>query len=242
MNRDPIYAMVSTYQEGPYWEGCIRSLIGAVDHIFILEGSCVPKKKELHGEPTNIGIYQHSDGITVGIGRYPNEAAKRNALVGMARATGRNPFWILTIDADEILVWGEYLRDWLYILDPSQGQCMVPLKRTEALWNDLYIVDKELNAFGLTYDGKTIWGHYQTYIAPSRCIHSSILDKYIVGTYIYKNMDGVECSLGHELVPQFPMPGEPHILHRPYYRVGERGNLRLRVEDEHRYLKKLGKR
>lgn len=246
-----IIANIATYQEGEYVHGAIRSVLGICDYVVIAEGCCV--ENELSGTPTDFSRYRAESPLFIFNHRWYSEAQKRTAMVETARliADGKD-FWYLTVDADEILVWGEYLPDWLGSLQPGfpeSNENIVPLKRTEAFWNDLYAIYAKRDQRGKLKgyrcditDGVNPWGHYQTYTAPSRLIHSSLIDEYVIGTYIIRRPDGTEQPLGHELCPQFPMPGEPHILHRPFYRRGERATLRLRVEDEHRYLTEKGLR
>lgn len=240
MNHDPIVAMIATYKEGPYWEGAIRSVLPYCSLIVLCEGCCV--ENEVSGSPTHISKYMGMPHVSVSEGRWNSEAEKRQSMLDRAKRMmdGQN-FWMLTLDADEICIWPEFLIDWLHVLNPEIGEKIVPIKRTEAFWNTLFYRTAKGKLAPIT-DGVNAWSHYQTYIAPSRLIHSTHIERYEVGTFLIVTPEGKEWPLGHELCPQFPMPGEPHILHRPFYRRGERAELRLRVEDEDRYLREKGYR
>src|SRR5215469_15265455 len=117
-NEHPIICLISSYKEGALIQGAIRSAFGFCKTIYVCEGLTEPT--EVEGEETNLGDYS-PDRAVGGLGdiryhsgRWKLESDKRTGMIRAAkRDFGSEDFWILTLDADEVLVWGENLRDYL---------------------------------------------------------------------------------------------------------------------------------
>jgi len=193
------------------------------DRIIVWEGSTNPKASPTAGEKTRIGPMQ----LAVNefkTGSWGDEAKKRNAMLSSARHVIGKPFWILTLDADEILVWSEYLTDWLNALRPGyprSDQNVVPLKITVP-----------------GYDEETKHGP-ATYIQPSRLVHSSLIDHYTNGLVLAVTPDGAKLDFSSYRSELPPVVGEPHIHHRYYLRRPDRARTRgYQLEQEE--LKKSG--
>lgn len=212
-------ALISSYKEGRLIQGTIHSLVAAgVFDIVIFDGPTKPGAV-VNGDKTDIGRWNHRAGIVYEESTWPNEHTKRTAMLQRAREVYPLPeFWILTIDADEILVWGEYLTDWLNVLRPEKGEVVVPLKRTEAQWTET----------GFLSD-----------VAPSRLIHSSIVKEYLVSCWKILTPKDEVFFAGHYRAPKMPMYGEPHIHHRSYLRRIERAVMRESRTEEYDYVTAL---
>lgn len=205
--------LITSYKEGTLIQGTIRSTINLPGTVFVAEGGFW--NQDVEGEPTDVG-FGNRNNLIVWNGTWESETAKRNEMLNRARERYEKDFWILTIDADEILVWGEYLVDWLRQLSPGYPESqenIVPMKRTEDKWNKKK-------------------GFFHTDIAPSRLIHSSVIERYEVGTLRFRTPDNKEGSLHHYSSPKPPIYGEPHIHHRHYLRRGERAVYRAAEQEE----------
>lgn len=209
-----VVCLISSYREGKLIRGTVYSALIAAYDVIVFDGKTKPGA-EIRGEETNLGYHEHSARVKVVREDWPNEHTKRTAMLNMAREIHPlKDFWILTLDADEILVWGEYLMDWLNVLQPGYpepGENVVPIKRTEAAWTDT----------GFLSD-----------VAPSRLIHSSMVKEYLVSCWRILTPDDKVFEAGHYRAPRQPMYGEPHIHHRPYLRRIERAAYREHKSEE----------
>lgn len=225
---DPIIALISTYKEGKLPQGAIRSVISIAQDIVVFEGPT--EGYEVEGDKTDLGRFRRFLRSNTS---WPDEHTKRTAMLNDTRKLimRGKPFWALVIDGDEILIWGEYLQDWLNVLEPGyphSEENLVPIKRTEAAWK----------AYA---DGAV--GPYAD-IAPSRLYHSSFVAEYRVGAWGITTTDGKEGYLDHRESERPPVYGEPHIHHRPYLRRHERASLRLSAYEgeEQRHVRMLNER
>jgi hypothetical protein len=208
--HDPIVCLISSFREGELIQGAIRSVLPCADTIIVWEGATNAKASSGAGEKTALGKMQ-LDVKDFRSGIWGNEAQKRNAMLQRARELTPVPFWILTVDADEILVWAEYLTDWLNALRPGypkSDQNVVPLKITVPGW-----------------DEETKHGPV-TYIQPSRLVHSSLVKEYTNGLVLAETPDGSKLDFSAYRSETPPLFGEPHIHHRYYLRRPDRAAIR----------------
>lgn len=223
---DPVVALISTYKEGWLLDGTLRSINECCEFAVVFEGATEPSPPtglKTKYNPARLGfpVYETS-------GRWHSETDKRNKMLAFARIRmKKQPFWILTIDADEILIWGEYLTDWLAQIDIESVEAetgtpifAIPLKRTEP-----------------SYDEQKGW--YADYV-PSRLLHSSCIDHYTVGCWQFRTTDGLDGVLQNGRSPIPPQIGEPHIHHRHYLRRGDRKSFRASDHEEARWLLEHG--
>lgn len=224
---DPIVALIATCKEGQLVQGAIRSALACCSEVFVYEGLTEPA--EVSGDDTDVGkwypfVNWYED-------EWAAESAKRSEMLAAAKLHMQGDFWILTLDADELLVWGENLPDWTGQLNPgyfgkgkgtgTTGENVVPLLRTEARWDS-----------GLVYAD----------VAPSRLVHSSLVDRYLVSCWQAVTPDQQTVVFDHYKSERQPFPGEPHIHHRAYLRRGERKLQRLSKGEEQRWLDERGLR
>lgn len=222
--HDPVVCLISSFREGELIQGAIRSAIPCSERIIVWEGSTNPKASSGMGEKTRLGEVWNPETMSFHVGAWGDEAKKRNAMLQTARDLMRKPFWILTLDADEILVWSEYLGDWLNALRPGyprSDQNVVPLKVTVP-----------------GYDEETKFGP-ATYIQPSRLVHSSLVGEYTNGLVLATTPDGAKLDFSSYRSEYPPVVGEPHIHHRYYLRRPDRAKTRgYQLEQEE--LRKSG--
>lgn len=229
--HDPICALISTYKDGTMVQGTIKSLHRAgIENIIVCEGAWSDKAPD--GPITNLGPYRKYQMVSKS--KFKNEADKRNHILAAAKTKMRHhlgkEFWILTIDADEILIWGEYLSDWLNVLNPPQ-EALVPIKVTvpgagwEEITQDMRMTevhsDPDIEWRNTLYERISAF-HSVTYFAPSHLVHSSLIDHYDLGILEVITPEGKMVQLSTIRSPCEPFQGEPHLHHRYYLRRGER--------------------
>lgn len=206
----PVVGLMPTFQEGELGIQAARSLAPACEVIFIAEGPI----NYAPGEP---GKWPSLKKTHVEYGAWGTDATKRTALVDRAKAwaSGR-PFWILWLDGDEILLWGEHLRLWIARAEaePWEGG---DLKVTGGF--PLRLVE---------LDGTTVQ-------SMGRILRGDLVDHYLHSAVEVK-LIGRESSMALPNVPNWspgytdetgrafpaedetaycrrPLQGEPHILH-----------------------------
>lgn len=115
-----IVALISTYLEGRTVQHAIRSALTACDRVIVVEGQAGPALPDAGKvPPTDLGDYaglrglkDFSPGVSYHAGRWGSDAEKRTAMLEHVRKL-EPPVWVLWLDGDEVLVNGEYLRDWV---------------------------------------------------------------------------------------------------------------------------------
>lgn len=227
MNEIPIATLISSYKEGTLIQGAIRSTINLYGIVIVWDG--LHREGEVPGEDSEVTPFLHERGFYLQRGNWSEvgEAGKRTLQFQFAKQhyekLGINSFWVLILDADEILVWPEYLHDWLNVLQPEYPsenlECIVPLKRTEAEWSKKR-------------------GYFVTDIAPSRLFHSSIFERFTVSCLRIQTPDQKEVSLHHYPSKTPPSYGEPHIHHRHYLRRYGRAQVRASQQEERDWIEK----
>lgn len=159
-------------------------------------------------------------GAIVKSGAWASDAAKRTAALEWARDKWKGmqpkgskhagPLWILWLDGDEVLIWPEFLRDFLHRASQVEGAFNWLIRLTE-------------------FDGST--AH-----CSGKCIRGDIVERYLVSSYQIE-INGMTIALpnvpiwkpGEPLgeVNRPPLQGEPHILHRSGLRAPSRTAARL---------------
>lgn len=250
-----LYGLMSTYREGGLAIESVRSIEPYVDELIVFEGPAgAVDDAVLEAPPTDRSIQ------TVYSGSWPTDAAKRTDMIKHARrragvgGSASEPLWCLWLDADEILVNGHLLRDFLQrvvwederlgrtILDPGNGPAFsVPLTQVE-------------------HDGSL--GRVL-----SRCVRGDLIRRYVVSSHVLELVTGqtvqhglrpltyvdtpqtmaIEMIAGLDVpdaekqarleaiemrlfVPQL-LAGEPHTIHRPHLRHPARQSLRMHEQE-----------
>ena len=110
-----LLGLVSTYLDGNLAYHAVKSALVCCDQVLVLEGPCGdPLQAEVPA--TYLGELADDPCVTVQTGRWRTDAKKRTAMVEWAHRHASGPTWGLWLDADEYLVNGEFLPDWLQYL------------------------------------------------------------------------------------------------------------------------------
>src|SRR5271154_5029890 len=105
-------AGITTWQDGPALDNAVQSLQGVVDEIVFADG--LIDGIDADGLPP-FSELEHLRSFTEHIAqrRWPTQSIQRQWTMNKARELGCD--WLLTIDADEELVNGTALRNWLRV-------------------------------------------------------------------------------------------------------------------------------
>jgi hypothetical protein len=161
-------------------------------------------------------VIPNTPGLKVYRGSWESDAAKRSAMVAKAKQLWPGELWGLWLDGDEILLWGEYLRDWLErVRQTDEGEV--------AGWPFALV---ELDGSVCVCMGKLVRVDLiRQYLASSSYIELVNGSRRTVGNVFYWNpVDGPMqfTGEGDERRPHWrarpPLQGEPHLLHRPVLR------------------------
>lgn len=234
-----IVGLCSSYAEGTLIQHAIRSALEGCDQVVCFEG---PAGDPIEGVPeTDLGMWAGAAGLRFHRGEWKTDAAKRTAMV--KHCQGRWPtgaIWGVWVDGDEILMNGEYLRDyiqqvtWLDKHDPQDTpRAGFPIPLVEL-------------------DGRVI-------TCRAKVIRIDLIDHYLVSSsgIVFKN--GVTMAEGNlpvdaeawyqdrekEIVEDHavflppPLPFEPYLAHRSALRHPLRAGLRMH-EQEADELRRLG--
>lgn len=103
------HVLIPSYMEGPLLASCVQSA-RAAGRVTVYEGPIGDAPKSDSIQTT------YAKGCSTYVtGRWESDAAKRTAMLKATQqmhGRSREPLWILWLDSDELLLWGEYLRDW----------------------------------------------------------------------------------------------------------------------------------
>lgn len=224
-----LVGLVSAYKEGRLVQGAIRSALTACDHVFVLEG---PAGEPLDADvpPTDLGPFADDPRVTYREGRWRTDSRKRQAMLEWSRRF-EPPVWGVIVDADEVLMHGEYLHDWLLRLEYAE-QC-----------------DPEARYLGrpmriMELDGSLAW-------VRGRLLRLDRIQKYEVSTSVFVNELGIRHGEGN-VIDKFsdwqrprmtyieedrmlvmpPLPTEPFLVHRSMLRHPLRSGLRLHEQEK----------
>ncbi len=242
-----IYGLISSYREGQLLKSCLESVRPACDHIAIYEGpigDVLPASNE-KDLPLPLGEVWRK------VGRWDSDHHKRNELLNWAKKHYKQLLlqqvnrgkrlenldhaleqqWIVWIDGDEVLIWGEYLPDWIDRAEKETSVGGFPIRLVE-MDGSVY------KSYGRIMRAAFISGFQlgvtQTILTSGMVV--GLPNQQICGP------GGVPANWGEreinvedlaELRP--PVHGEPHILHRSFLRDPSRGAERVHVSEQQWY-------
>jgi hypothetical protein len=226
-----LLGLISSYREGPLIQHAIRTALEACDHVYVLEG---PAGEPLQADVPASELGPYRDQVKYAAGRWRTDARKRTAMLEWAH-TFTGPTWALWLDADEVLVNGAYLRDWLQLMQ----------------WQDETNADPEPNARCplrlVEVDGSVS-------ISLVKCVRTDLIRDYRVSIAEATGLDGQPARAGnfHDTIDRYlaidrertakleqgylywppgPAPLDPYIVHRSILRHPARAGLRMNEQE-----------
>lgn len=203
-----IVACVSSYAEGSLIDSCLDSA-DMLEHTFRAEGA-------------------------VGEGeRWKDDAAKRTHLLQLAKHAYPKSqrkgerLWVLWLDGDELLLWGEYLKDMTARAEAETGAAGFPLRLVELDGSVAMCQGKIVDADVIR---KYLHSSYQVELHTGMVVALPNVKICSAGGMPVRPADG--WPEGDELEAYLarhrpPLHGEPHLLHRSVLRDPGRNVRRL---------------
>lgn len=219
-----LIGLVSSYREGALVQGAIRTGLAACDQVVCFDGPAgAPSDR---GEESDFSPWLSRKGqpkeprLIIRTGAWESDAAKRTAMVEWVRGRYNAPVWGLWIDGDEVLLWGEYLRD--YIVRVQQGDDVKGGQPTGSFVLKLADMDGQ------------VWNCY------AKVIRLDLVEAIVESSYQVKFF-GVDTVmvLPNEIGSLAPLQGEPHLLHRSMLRPPGRDKDRLHKREPAFYERAL---
>ncbi len=221
-----IVALISTYEENEYMlKSCIESA-SMLDEILVFDGSTKAMKND-HGIPQVKLTGRTGNRFMSYKGHWKSDAEKRTEMLKEAQALWDDDnVWALWLDSDEILLYGEYLKDHCYRADQETATGGTTIRIVE-------------------YDGSVA----QCF---GKLIKVDAIRRYVMSSYEIELKNGMTvalpnvpiCSAGGLPIGEIksrddeilalnrpPLIGEPHLLHRHGLRNPDREVPRLHEEE-----------
>lgn len=254
-----VVGMVSAYKEGRLVRGAIRSLLRVgLDALYVYEGPAgeplgdeVPDSEldDVQGYASLLMPHTQetrASRLVFRENRWRTDARKRNEMLQRAKADFPGPGWAVVVDADEVLVHGEYLRDRLELImaeddyaneqnatrdvPPSAPTARWPLRLVEAD-GSLSLITARVFRLDLV---QTI-DHSSSVITNS----AGIVEGW--GNYEEASRLWLEAWLRAtdegKLIAWPPLPCEPHLVHRANLRHPLRRGLRMSVQEREEFAR-----
>lgn len=217
-----IVGMMPTYREGPLAASAIRTLLTCCDTIVVFEGP-VGDAPEV-GEPTSIKELRKNPKVISRFGSWDSEVEKRNEMLAFTRRY-KPPVWGVYLDADEVLVNGQWIPDLIWAAERQRGG-------HSFTGEDVSVAALPLLIQEVDYSVGRI----------HRIIRLDLLERHVLSMSQLKFLTSDIVAV-FPVVPVWrpgepltkdarpPMSGEPHIHHRAYYRPPVRADYRLHQEE-----------
>lgn len=206
----------------------IRSL-SALDGVLVFEGP-VEENEPIGAE--SVMPIKGENALKIYHGEWETDAVKRTAMLAKAKELWQGELWGLWLDGDEVLLWGEYLHDWLHRV-VQQGDESNPVGG----WPFALV---ELDGSTSLCMGKLVrLDLIREYLISSSWIELVNGERRTVGNVKY--WDPVEGPLQFdgEGKPHWrarpPLQGEPHLLHRHFLRDVSREVERQHLAEARRH-------
>lgn len=256
-----VVGFVSCYREGRLVRGAVESLLEVeLDHLYIFEG---PAGEPLENEQDlpaselppdfwppwrdrvgSLELDEPGPLLTLHRGRWRTDGRKRNEMLQRCKQHYPDgPVWAVTVDADEVLVNGRYLRDrleWLVANDAHRGASIrTPENPPMARW-PLHLVEHEGSMSLIT----------------GRVYRVDLLRSIDHSSSVVTNIAGVQDGWGNvaersalwtqrwfdavdrgAMIAWPPLPTEPHLVHRSNLRHPARAGLRMSEQEQREFAK-----
>jgi hypothetical protein len=246
-----VVGFVSCYAEGRLVRAAIDSVLDVeLDRLYVFDGPAGDPldeelELELELEPhleACLERWQARTELVVHRGRWRTDGRKRDAMLQRCKQDfPGGPVWAVTVDADEVLVNGRYLRDrleWLVANDRRRGaSTSTPDNPPMARW-PLHLVEHEGSMSLIT----------------ARVYRVDLLRSIDHSSSVVTNVAGVQDGWGNyaassaeftrrwfeavdrgAMIAWPPLPCEPHLVHRSNLRHPARAALRMSKQEQREF-------
>lgn len=226
-----LVGIVPTYREGQLAAAAIRSILPHVDTVIVFEGPVGDATDE--GYETDLREFGRNQRVVIRHGAWGVEADKRNAMLEYTRRLPK-PTWGLYVDADEVFVGAEYVRDYIWaaqVRNENESVTALPVNITE--------VDGSVGRIHRIIRLDMLERHVLS-MSQLQFFGQSFVAVFPV-VPVWRPGEPVRVEDNEYKGP--PLLGTPSIHHRPYYRPPRRGEYRLHAEeiaDFNEDLRRLG--
>lgn len=221
-----IAALVSSYREGRPFRSTLASAVTGADWVMV-DDAPIGDAPELGDETPRADIYPNVYVEPVR-GRYPDDAAKRTHMLQRAKTIHNrrgdpDPLWILWLDGDELLLYGEYLADLAYRAEFETGGGGFPIRIVELDGSVAMCYGKVIRA-----DAVRAYQHssYQVELVNGMTVALPNVKICAAGgvPYLTPEAHAALATNQDEILALHrpPLIGEPHLLHRSILRSPER--------------------
>jgi hypothetical protein len=208
-----IVGIIPTYREGPLAAAAVRSLLQCCQSVHVAEGPIGEPTGD--GYPTDLKEFAKNPRVAIRHGAWATEIEKRNDMLARTRRY-KPPVWGVFLDADEIMVGAEWVPDLIWageVNNEAEGRdvATVPLLRVE--------VDGSVGEITRLVRVDLVERHVLS-MSQWKFFSSDVTATFPVSAVWRPGEPMTE-------IARPPLPGEPHIYHRAYYRPPKRGEHRL---------------
>lgn len=208
--------MVPTYREGPLAASAVRTLLECCNVVLVFEGPITGAPDE--GFPTELDEFKKNQRVLIKHGSWASEVAKRNAMLEFTRRY-KPPVWGVYLDADEILIDAQWIRDYLWACEVNHAGEM-PIAAIPLLIQE---VDSSVGRIHRILRLDLLEAHILSMSQMKFFGWDTVVTFPVVPLW----RPGQDIQVTEEISARPPMQGEPHIHHRSYYRPPKRGEYRL---------------
>lgn len=220
---------MSTFCEGTLAISAMRSA-AMLDGILVADGPVEGNEPDPDFITVFPQLHDPEHKFNKRLGKWPDDAAKRTWMVGEAKKLWPGELWGLWLDGDELLLWGEYLRDWIERVKHESEDDSNPI----AGWPFALV---ELDGSVSMCGGKLVRiDLIRQYLASSSYVEFVNGGRRTLGNVQYWNP--VDGALVENWRARPVLNGEPHLLHRPLLR-GKGRTVERQHKAEERAFKDL---
>lgn len=224
-----IAVLVSSFREGSPFLSTVRSALIAGDWILV-DDSPIGDAPET-GDETPYESVRHMGSVyTEHPKRIGSDAEKRSRMLRRAKTIANErkkpdeePLWVVWLDGDELLLFGEYLRDHVYRAEFVTGAGGFPIRIVELDGSVALSYGKIIRAEHVT---RYLQSSYQVELVSGAIVALPNVKVCSAGgiPYLTPEVNAELHARQDEIlaVHRPPLAGEPHILHRSILRSPER--------------------
>lgn len=228
-----LVGIVPTFREGPLAASAIHSLLPHVDNVVVFEGPVGHAPADA-GHETQLREFRKNPRVILRAGEWKTEADKRNAMLAYTRKFP-SPTWAIYLDADEVMVGAQYVRDYIWAAHTHMQEGHDPT----ALPIHVQEIDGSVGRIHRIIRMDMLERHVLS-MSQLQFMNQSVTAVF-PDVPVWRPGEPIRVEGNEYKGP--PLLGTPFIHHRSYLRPPRRGEYRLHaaeVDDFNAELQRLG--